>query len=61
MKIAIFGDSHFGCRKNSAYFMRQQKDFYDHKFFPYLKKNGIDTIIHLGDFFDNRRQSISKL
>lgn len=55
MKIAIIADTHFGCRKNSSYFMRQQQKFYDDSFFPYLKKNGITTIIHLGDFFDNRK------
>ena len=55
MKIAIIGDTHFGCRKNSTYFMEQQKHFYDDYFFPYLKHHNIDTIIHLGDFFDNRK------
>lgn len=55
MKIAIITDTHFGCRKNSQYFMGQQKNFYDKYFFPYLKHHDIDTIMHLGDFFDNRK------
>lgn len=55
MKIVIIADTHFGCRKNSSYFMEQQRKFYDDYFFPYLKEKNIDTIIHLGDFFDNRK------
>jgi len=55
MKIALIADTHFGCRKNSVYFMEQQRIFYEEKFFPYLKDNDITTIIHLGDFFDNRK------
>lgn len=55
MKVAIITDTHFGCRKNSVYFMRQQKKFYEEKFFPYLLEQKIDTIFHLGDFFDNRK------
>lgn len=55
MKIVIISDTHFGCRKNSVYFMEEQKRFYDNKFFPYLRINDIDTILHLGDFFDNRK------
>jgi DNA repair exonuclease SbcCD nuclease subunit len=55
MKIALIADTHFGCRKNSKYFMQLQKNFYENNFFPYLIENNIDTIIHLGDFFDNRK------
>lgn len=55
MKLALIADTHFGCRKNSVYFMDQQKKFYNDKFFPYLKDNNITNIIHLGDFFDNRK------
>jgi len=55
MKIALISDSHFGCRKNSVFFMEEQKRFYENKFFPYLEEQGIDTVLHLGDFFDNRK------
>ena len=55
MKLAIITDTHFGCRKNSVFFMEEQKRFYIEKFFPYLKEHGIDTVLHLGDFFDNRK------
>lgn len=55
MKLAIITDTHFGCRKNSVFFMEEQKRFYTNKFFPYLKEHKIDTVLHLGDFFDNRK------
>ena len=55
MKIAIIADTHFGARKNSKYFMEVQRKFYEDCFFPYLRKNDIKNIIHLGDFFDNRK------
>jgi len=29
--------------------------FYDNVFFPTLEKEGIDTIIHMGDMFDSRK------
>jgi len=55
MKIAIITDPHFGCRKNSVYFMRQQSKFYKEKFFPYILKQDIKVVFLLGDFFDNRK------
>ena len=55
MKIAFIADTHFGVRKNSIYFMDQQKKYYEEHFFPYLKKHDIKTVIHLGDLFDNRK------
>jgi DNA repair exonuclease SbcCD nuclease subunit len=54
MKIAIITDTHFGARKNSKYFMGVQREFYEDVFFPFLVEHEIDTIVHLGDFFDNR-------
>lgn len=54
MEIAILADSHFGCRKNSSYFMNHQRKFYE-RFFDYLNERGIKDIIHLGDVFDNRK------
>lgn len=55
MKIAMITDTHFGCRKNSVFFMEEQKNYYDNIFFPFLEEQGITTIFHLGDFFDNRK------
>ncbi len=55
MKIAIITDQHFGARKGADYIHRYFKKFYDNIFFPYLEKNNIDTIIHMGDMFDSRK------
>jgi len=54
MKIAMVTDTHFGVRKGSPEFLESQLRFFKNQFFPYLEKNNIDTIIHLGDFWDNR-------
>ena len=36
MKIAIIADTHFGCRKNSQYFMERQKEYFQ-GFFGYAE------------------------
>ena len=56
MKIALIGDSHFGVRNDSPYFMEQQAEYFKDYFFPYLKLNEIKDVIHLGDIFDKRKQ-----
>ena len=55
MKLAIITDQHFGARKGADYIHKYFKKFYDNTFFPYLEKNKIDTIVDMGDTFDNRR------
>lgn len=55
MKIAFITDTHAGVRNNAKVFMKNSSDFYEKTFFPELQKRGIDTIIHGGDFFDNRK------
>ena len=55
MKIAIITDQHFGARKGSKPFHEYFKKFYDNVFFPYLEEHKIDTVIDMGDTFDNRR------
>jgi len=55
MKIAIITDQHFGARKGADYIHNYFKKFYDNIFFPYLEENKIDTIMDMGDTFDNRR------
>lgn len=55
MKVAIITDTHYGCRKNSKLFHDYFKKFYDNVFFPTLDKEGIKTIIHMGDVFDSRK------
>ena len=55
MKIAIITDQHFGARKSSRIFHDFFNKFYTNVFFPTLKKRGIDTVLDLGDTYDNRR------
>ena len=54
MKIAIITDQHFGCRKNSKLFHDYFLQFYNDIFFPTLEKEGITTLVDMGDTFDNR-------
>jgi len=54
-QFAIINDTHCGARKSSDIFIKYQEDFYDNVFFPYMIKNNIKEIIHLGDYFENRK------
>lgn len=55
MKIALLNDTHCGVRNNNQMFAEYQGRFYKEIFFPYLDKHNIKNIIHLGDYFDRRR------
>ena len=55
MKVAIITDQHFGARKNSKLFHDYFLRFYNDIFFPAIEERGIDTIIDMGDTFDNRK------
>ena len=55
MKIAIITDQHFGARKNSKLFHDYFLKFYENIFFPTLIKEGITTIVDMGDTFDSRK------
>tara|TARA_B100000427_G_scaffold222659_1_gene186381 strand:+ start:518 stop:1555 length:1038 start_codon:yes stop_codon:yes gene_type:complete len=55
MKIAIITDQHLDGRKGSAAFWAFFKKFYDEIFFPTLEREGITTVLDLGDTFDNRK------
>ena len=48
-------DTHYGARNDNIKVAEHQKRFYDEVFFPYLIKNNITDIIHLGDVFDRRK------
>lgn len=54
MKIAILNDTHCGIRNSSEIFIEYQRRFYEEVFFPYLLENDIKTILHLGDYYENR-------
>jgi DNA repair exonuclease SbcCD nuclease subunit len=55
MKIALLNDTHCGIRNSSDVFIEYQRRFYEEVFFPYLLKNNITQIIHLGDYYDHRK------
>ncbi len=55
MKVALITDTHWGARKSAKYLQDYFDLFYQNVFFPTLEKENINTIIHLGDAFDNRK------
>lgn len=55
MKIALITDTHWGIRNDSPIINNQLKKFLDEIFFPTLEREGISTIIHLGDLVDRRK------
>lgn len=56
MKIAIITDTHFGSRTDNAKILDHQHKFFEDTFFPYIDEHNIDTVLHLGDLFDRRKQ-----
>lgn len=55
MKVALVTDTHAGVRNDLECLKEHQNRFWENEFFPELKKRGIDTIVHGGDFFDKRQ------
>ena len=55
MKVAIINDTHCGIRNSSDIFIDNAEKFYSDVFFPYLLENNISHILHLGDYYDNRK------
>lgn len=55
MKLAIITDTHLGIKNGSDIFLDYAERFYSEVFFPYLLKNKINRILHLGDYFDHRK------
>jgi DNA repair exonuclease SbcCD nuclease subunit len=55
MKVAIITDTHFNFKKGNKVFHEYFEKFYKNVFFPTLKKYNVDTVIHMGDIFDNRK------
>ena len=54
-KVAVLNDTHCGVRNSSDVFLDNAEKFYSDVFFPYLLENNIRHIIHLGDYYDNRK------
>jgi hypothetical protein len=55
VKLALINDTHAGARGDSLIFNEYFFKFWENVFFPYLKKNGITHICHLGDLVDRRK------
>lgn len=55
MKIALITDQHFGVRNSSVALLDNQQKFYENIFFPTIDDYKINTIVDLGDCFDNRK------
>jgi len=55
MKVAIITDTHWSARKASRYLHDYFELFYKNVFFPTLKEQGVEAVIHMGDAFDNRK------
>jgi DNA repair exonuclease SbcCD nuclease subunit len=55
MKIVILGDTHLGMRNDSQIFHDYYAKFYQEVFFPYVRAQGINTVIQTGDLFDRRK------
>lgn len=55
MKFVIINDTHCGVRNSSEIFLDNAEKFYSTVFFPYLEENNIKHILHLGDYYDNRK------
>jgi DNA repair exonuclease SbcCD nuclease subunit len=54
-RVILVTDTHIGARGDSLVFLDYMDKFYTECFFPYIKANKIDAIIHLGDVFDRRK------
>jgi DNA repair exonuclease SbcCD nuclease subunit len=59
--VSLISDLHFGVRKNNEVYLKSQIKFIVEQFVPYLKENEINTIFILGDLFDNRSSTNTKV
>jgi DNA repair exonuclease SbcCD nuclease subunit len=55
MKLIILNDTHCGVRNSSEIFINYQERFYSEVFFPYCKEHDIKHVLHLGDYYDHRK------
>lgn len=54
-KVALITDTHWGVRGDNVAFLDNSKKFFDEVFFPYIDRNSISTVVHLGDLVDRRK------
>lgn len=55
-KIVIIGDVHFDVANGNQNVLENQLNFFNAQVFPYMRENGLKTIIQLGDLMDNRNK-----
>lgn len=55
MKFVILGDLHIGARNANQHIANHHIEFFTEQLIPYMKKNGITTILQTGDLFDTRK------
>lgn len=55
MKSIILNDTHFGFKADSPIVLEYFLSFFENQLFPYMEKENIKTIFHLGDVFDRRK------
>lgn len=53
-RVALLGDTHFGIKNGHTPIHENMWRFFDNIFFPTLEKEGIDTVLHMGDVFHDR-------
>jgi DNA repair exonuclease SbcCD nuclease subunit len=54
-KVTLITDTHWGVRNDSMHFIDYYEKFYRDIFFPKIDKEGIKTVLMLGDTFDRRK------
>lgn len=52
--ILLITDSHIGARSGSRYFRQYFREYLLDVLIPFIEENNIKTVLHGGDFFDNR-------
>jgi len=54
MHVAVITDTHFGVKNDDPIFLEAYLSYFEEQVFPYLLKNDIKTVIHMGDVLDRR-------
>ena len=55
MLVLVCGDTHYGARQDNPNFYEYQKKFFHKVLFPFIEKNNIKHVVHLGDLVESRK------